>query len=252
VWIRIMWKCFTFDAFSISVTVSFVSWRVMLIGGGLFPLAVAGASVCSSAVSLVGCLLNACPPCGVAGEGMPFGSFGMICRACDGVCFDDEVVVCLPDLPRSISFFLFIASTIEFGVVYAFDGPGCGCDLLESWYCNSSNLFLIGILEKEAVFVGFMISLFPVFSSWVGSLFPSKLSWLPSNSLVLVTRFGCGLSFRVFCAESFRLLMSIVVFYGIIFLLIALFVEFMAGSAFLLSVSLSLSPIFLFIIVIPL
>jgi hypothetical protein len=226
----------------------------MLIGGGLFPLAVAGASVCSSAVSLVGCLLNACPPCGIAGEGMAFGSFGMICRVCDDVCFGDVggVGVCLPNLPRSISFFLFIASTIEFGVVYAFDGPGCGCDLLESWYCNTSNLFLIEILENEAVFVGFMVSLFPVFSSWVGSLFPSELSWLPSNSLVLVARFGCGLSFRVFCAESFRLLTSIVVFCGIIFLLIALFVEFMAGSAFLLSVSLSLSPIFLFIIVIPL
>jgi hypothetical protein len=222
----------------------------MLIGGGLFPLAVAGASVCSSSVCLVGCLFSACPPCGVAGEGGPFGFFGMIYRACGGVCFHEEVGVCLPDLPRSISFFLFIASTIGFGIVYAFDGPGCGCCLLESWYCNTSNLFLIGILESEAVFLCFMVSPFPVFSSWVGSLSSSTFSWLPSDSLVLVTRFGCGLSFRVFCAESFTLLMSIDVFCGFIFLLIAFFVEFMADSAFLLSISFSLSPIFLFIIVI--
>jgi hypothetical protein len=174
----------------------------------------------------------------------------MICRACGGVCFDEEVGGCLSNLPRSISFFLFIASAIGFGVVYAFDGPGCGCCLLESWSCNTSNFFLIGILEAEAAFLGFMVSLFPVFSSWVGSLSSSTFSWLPSDSLVSVTWFGCGLSYGDFCAESFTLLMSIDVFCGIIFLLISFFVGFIAGSAFLLSVLLSLSPIFLFIIVI--
>lgn len=90
-----------------SATVSFGSCRVMLIGGGLVPLVLAAASVCSSVVCLVGFPLRALPPCGVAGEGGPFGLFDRVCLVCSVDCFHGEVGVCLPVLPRSTSFFFF-------------------------------------------------------------------------------------------------------------------------------------------------
>jgi hypothetical protein len=50
------------------------------------------------------------------------------------------------------------------------------------------------------------------------------VSRLPDSPLFLVTRFGCGLSFLVLCAESLTLLLiSLVVFSVIIFRLMAFF-----------------------------
>jgi hypothetical protein len=103
-----------------------------LIGSGLVPLAVAGASVRSSAVRLVGRPLSAWPPYGVAGGG-PFGLFDGTCRACGVDCFGGEVGVCFP-------------------VVASFVDPGCYCDLLGSWHCNMSNLFFVRIVKSEAFY----------------------------------------------------------------------------------------------------
>jgi hypothetical protein len=84
-----------------------------------------------------------------------------------------------------------------------------------------------------------------LFSSWFSERSSSVFSRLPASPLVLVTRFVCGLSFRVFCAVSLTLLLiSLIVFCVIIFRLMAFFVEFKEGSVFLLSASLSMSPIF--------
>lgn len=98
-------------------TLSFGSCRVMLIRDGLFPLVLAGTSVCPSVALLVVFPLSVWPPCGVAGEGEPFVLFDRVCRVCGVECFDGEVGVCHPVLLRSTSFFFFINSTIAFGAV---------------------------------------------------------------------------------------------------------------------------------------
>jgi hypothetical protein len=114
--------------------------------------------------------------------------------------------------------------------------------------------FLLKLLMGESFSFFFIFSFFStvascvLFSSWFSERSSSVFSRLLASPLVLVTRFVCGLSFRVFCAESFTLLLiSLIVFCVIIFRLMAFFVEFKEGSVFLLSASLSMSPIFFFI-----
>jgi hypothetical protein len=110
--------------------------------------------------------------------------------------------------------------------------------------------FLLKLLMGESFSFFFIFSFFStvapcVFSSWFSERSSSVFSRLPASPLVLVTRFVCGLSFRVFCAVSLTLLLiSLIVFCVIIFRLMAFFVEFKEGSVFLLSASLSMSPIF--------
>jgi hypothetical protein len=91
--------------------------------------------------------------------------FDGTCRACGVDCFGVEVGVCFPVLSRSTSFFFFISSKVELGVVASFVDPGCYRDLLGSWHCNMSNLFFVRIVKSETVFIGFTFSLFPVSSS---------------------------------------------------------------------------------------
>ena len=62
--------------------------------------------------------------------------------------------------------------------------------------------------------------------------------------MFLVTRFGGGLSFRVFCAAVLMLLSLIICCFSI-FLLIPFFVELMADSASLVSISFLSSSIFI-------
>jgi hypothetical protein len=119
-----------FSTFFMSATAFFESCSVILIGDGLVPIVVAGASVRSSAVCLIDCPLSAWPRCSTAGG--PFGLFDGICRACVVNCFGGVVGVCFPILPRSTSFFFFICSKFELGVVVFFVDPGYGCDSLAS------------------------------------------------------------------------------------------------------------------------
>jgi hypothetical protein len=73
-----------------------------------------------------------------------------------------------------------------------------------------------------------------LFSFWFSERSPSSVfSRLPASPLILVNRSGCGLSFRVFCAESFTLLLiSLVDVCVIIFHLMAFFVVY-SGFRFL-------------------
>ena len=66
--------------------------------------------------------------------------------------------------------------------------------------------------------------------------------------LFLLTRFGGGLSFRVFCAAGFMLLSLIICCFSI-FLLISFFVGLMADSASLVSISFLSSSIFILFVV---
>ena len=129
-------------------------------------------------------------------------------------------------------------------------GWSCSWDKLDSYACRTSNLFFVGIAVGGQLLVCFMFSFFSQYASCVSFSSWVMLSWLLYVFLFLFTRFGGGLSFRVFCAESLMLLLlSLVIFWFDIFLLIPCFVGFMAGSASLISISLSLSSIFLFVFI---
>ena len=124
-----------------------------------------------------------------------------------------------------------------------------------SCVCNTSNLFFVGITGEGGLLVVFMVLLSltvgscVLFSSWIRTRSSSVFSGLSGSLLDLPTSFGCGLSFRVFCAESLMLMLfSLSVFGEIAFLLLVFFVGITEGSVFLLSASLSMSPIFLFIL----
>jgi hypothetical protein len=134
-------------------------------------------------------------------------------------------------------------------------GRSWRCDKLISCGCSTSNLFFVGIAGGGELLVFFMLTFFTsvvsyvFFSSWFNERTSSVFFRLPDSPLFLVTRFACGLSFRVLCAGSLTLLfISLVAFCVICFLLMSFFVEFRVGSVFLPSASLSVSPIFLFIL----
>jgi hypothetical protein len=167
-------------------------------------------------------------------------------------------VVFLLALFRISSFFFFLISTIVFCIRGSFVVIDCGWswrwDKLVSCGCSTSNLFFVGIASARASCF-FMFSFFSsvayyvLFSSWLNERISISVFFrLPDSPLFLVTRFGCRLSFRVLWEGSLTLLFnSLVVFCVICFLLVAFFVEFRVVR-FLPSASLSVSPIFLFIL----
>ena len=143
-------------------------------------------------------------------------------------------------------------STIVFWVSVFFVnidfGWPCSCDKLGSCDCRTSNLSFVGITVDWELLFCFMFSFFSQYASCVSVSSSFILSWL-LYFLFLLTRFGGGLSFRVFCAAGLMLLLlSLVVFWFCIFLLTPCFVGFMAGSASLISISFSFSSIFLFLL----
>jgi hypothetical protein len=90
--------------------------------------------------------------------------------------------------------------------------------------------------------MGLMVANSAAFSSCVRRI----SSFVFTSLSVLAIRFGCGLSFRFFCAESPTLLLiSITAFCAFIFFFIVCFVvKSRADSVFLLSASFSVAPIF--------
>ena len=125
-------------------------------------------------------------------------------------------VGCLFGLFLNILFSFFMLSTIVFLVSVFFVnidfGWPCSCDKLGSCDCRTSNLFFVGITVGWELLFCFMFSFFSQYASCVSVSSSFILSWL-LYFLFLLTRFGGGLSFRVFCAAGLMLLLlSLVVF----------------------------------------
>jgi hypothetical protein len=261
-----------FRIFSIGATVSFGSCSEMFIGGGLSLFVVASVSARSSVGQLVGCPWCVCSLDGAAGGPISFGLSvwggrvrGVVCLlgeaggvplltfvvsslSCDITTWE---VVCLFVLHRRFAFLFCIYSMIEFGVGgFCVDVVcGCFCDWGKLVYrgCNTSNLFFVGIAAWGELPVCFMFLSFSMdrFCVMLSSRF--MLSWVLSITLLLFTRFGEGLSLRIFCVIKFAiLLLSLVVLGTRIFLLVALFSMFMAGCGSESWTAFSLSSIFLF------
>ena len=124
----------------------------------------------------------------------------------------------------------------------------CGCGVQGSWAWRASNLFfnVIAIGWGCGLLFCFIFSFFSSCSSCESLSSPFKFSCF-EFILFLHTRFGGGLSFRVFCAAVLMLL-SLVICCFSIFLLIPFFVGLMADSASLVSISfLSFSIFILFV-----
>ena len=120
---------------------------------------------------------------------------------------------------------------------------------LGSCACRTSNLFFVGIAVDWGLLFCFMFSFFSQYASCVSFSSSFILSWL-LYFLFLLTRFGGGLNFRVFCAAGLMLLLlSLVIFCFLIFLLTPCFVGFMTGSASLISISFSSFSIFILFVV---
>ena len=123
----------------------------------------------------------------------------------------------------------------------------CGCDAQGSWAWRASNLFFIGIAIGWGLLFCFIFSFFSSRSSCESLSSSFKFSCL-MFFLFLLTRFGGGLSFRVFCTAGLMLLSLIICCFSI-FLLIPFFVGLMADSASLVSISFLSSFIFILFVV---
>ena len=124
----------------------------------------------------------------------------------------------------------------------------CGCGVQGSWAWRASNLFfnVIAIGWGFGLLFCFIFSFFSSCSSCASLSSPFKFSCF-EFIFFLLTRFGGGLSFRVFCAAVLMLLSLIICCFSI-FLLIPFFVGLMADSASLVSISfLSFSIFILFV-----
>ena len=121
----------------------------------------------------------------------------------------------------------------------------CGCGVQGSWAWRASNLFfnVIVIGWGCGLLLCFIFSFLSSCSSCESLSSPFKFSCF-EFILFLVTRFGGGLSFRVFCVAVLMLLSLIICCFSI-FLLIPFFDELMADSASLVSISFFSSSIFI-------
>jgi hypothetical protein len=104
----LMWKFLMFVTFSMRAIVSFGSWVVITMGGGLISLVAVGAFVRSSAVCLLGCPIGVRPPFGDDVGAGPPGLFAEACRLSGDGSLDDVVGLCLPILPLNESFFFYL------------------------------------------------------------------------------------------------------------------------------------------------
>ena len=125
----------------------------------------------------------------------------------------------------------------------------CGCGVQGSWAWRASSLFFNGIAIGWGWGLLFclIVSFFSSRSSCESLSSPFKFSCF-EFILFLLTRFGGGLSFRVFCAAGLVLLSLIICCFSI-FLLIPFFVGLMADSASLVSISFLSSSIFILFVV---
>jgi hypothetical protein len=83
-----------FVTFSMRATVSFGSWFVIIMGGGLISFVAVGAFVSSSAVCLLGCPVGVWPTFGDAVGAGPPGMFVEACRLSGDGSLDDVVGLC--------------------------------------------------------------------------------------------------------------------------------------------------------------
>lgn len=202
-----------------SCTVSFGSWRVMFIGVfclfllrllfcGLFRRETGGLSRICLVFRYRGswgkALCVICKRCILDVEGfvvddVPLGLFIILSRTYD---FFTWLAVWLLALFRKVSFFYFINSKVQFGLIVSFisivSECRCICECGVSCDSNTSNLLLVGIFTIGKLSAEFMISFFRLYASPIVLSSLLLHSLLLSALLFLFTRFRGGLSFRIF------------------------------------------------------
>jgi hypothetical protein len=154
---------------------------------------------------------------------VPLLTFVVSSLSCDITTWE---VVCLFVLHRRFAFLFFIYSMIEFGVAgFCVDivcECFCDCGRL-SCDCHTSNLFFVGIAAWGELPDCFMFLFFSMDRSCVMLSSRFMLSWLLSIILLLLTRFGEGLSLLTFCVIKFAFLLLSLVVLGIKIFLLLLF-----------------------------